>query len=282
MIFRPQDYELIDFGQGRKLERFGDWLLDRPSPPAEGIRPAGPLSWQGSTRYERGEGQQGTWQGPALPAEWELRHDSFSLLLRPTPAGHLGVFPEQAANWDWIARQVTRAGRPLRVLNLFAYTGGSTLAAAAAGAEVVHVDAAKNTVAWARRNAEISGLRDAAIRWIVDDAVKFVRREVRRKHRYDAVILDPPSYGHGPQGQTWKLESHLLPLLSDVRTLTRDHCQFLLFTCHSPGLGPAEAEACLAQSIFGSCSAGARASKLSLTTASGRKLNAGTVAKWPG
>ncbi len=282
MVFRPQDYELVDFGQGRKLERFGGWLLDRPSPAAERVRPAAPQLWESAARYERTVGLQGVWTGTRLPDEWIVRHDACALRLRPTPAGHLGVFPEQAANWDWITRQVRRASRPLRVLNLFAYTGGSTLAAAAAGAEVVHVDAAKNIVAWARRNAEASGLKDAAIRWIVDDAIKFVRREVRRGNGYDAVILDPPSYGHGPQGQTWKLESGLLPLLREIRTLTEKHCQFLLLTCHSPGVGPAEAEACLAEAIFGSCSAGAKASNMSLTTASGRKLGAGIVARWPG
>ena len=160
------------------------------------------------------------------------------LELKRTNFGHLGLFPEQAANWPWIAEQVASAPA-MRVLNLFAYTGGSTLAAAAAGAEVVHVDAAKNIVAWARRNAALSGLADAPIHWIAEDALKFVKRELRRENRYDAVILDPPSYGHGAHGEVWRLSQHLPRLLELCGQLTAGRRRFMLLTCHTPDFEPA-------------------------------------------
>ena len=209
--------------------------------------------------------------------------------LKPTEFGHIGLFVEQASVWDWIARQVKRASSSSSapsVLNLFAYTGGSTLAAAAAGAEVCHVDSSKTTIAWARRNAERSGLADAPIRWIAEDAMKFVRREVRRGRRYDAVILDPPTYGHGPKGgpkgEVWKLSNHLMPLLSACAELTKDGRAFMLLTCHTPGFGPAELEACLADALCGHCQAGVTAGELSIQTADGRTLSAGNIARWPG
>lgn len=213
---------------------------------------------------------------------WQIAHGPLQFELRPTPFGHLGVFPEQAANWDWIGARIRRAKGPLRVLNLFAYTGGSTLAAAAAGAEVVHVDAAKNVVAWARRNAELSNLADAPIRWITEDARKFVRREINRGERYDAVILDPPSYGHGPGGEVWKIERHLPELLADCGKLTEGRREFLLLTCHSPSFGLAEAQACFADSIFGHCQNSGRAEPLFLSTADGRRLPSGIAVRWPG
>jgi 23S rRNA (cytosine1962-C5)-methyltransferase len=185
-------------------------------------------------------------------------------------------------NWRWIAKQVRRAGRPIKVLNLFAYTGGSTLAAARAGAQVVHVDAAKNVVSWARRNARLSGLSEAPIRWITEDARKFVSRELKRENLYDAVVLDPPSYGHGPKGEAFQLDDDLMPLLADCGALTAGHRTFMLMTCHSPAYGPAELEACLADAVLGSCSAGALATTLDLQTGDGRRLNAGVSVRWPG
>lgn len=313
-MFASEQYELIDFGDGRKLERFGSLVLDRPCPAADGIEPADPPAWRQAIASYRKRGNSGEWQSKAADferlldvdlasesandgsteetasgagANWAIQHRQTRFLLRPTAFGHVGVFPEQAANWLWIARQVKRCvamrdDRPPRVLNLFAYTGGSTLAAAAAGAEVVHVDAAKNTVAWARRNAAASGLGEAPIRWIVDDAVKFVQREVRRGNQYDGIILDPPSYGHGPKGQSWKISQGLLPLLSNCAKLTSESRQFILLTCHAPDFDAAEVEASLAQAVFGSCAAGAMAKPLDIKTRSGRKLNAGVVARWPG
>ena len=189
------------------------------------------------------------------------------------------MFPEQAQNWDWIARQVSSAGRMLRVLNLFAYTGGSTLAAAAAGAEVTHVDAARNTVAWARRNAELSGLANAPIRWIADDAVKFVRREIKRQKHYDAVILDPPSYGHGARGEVWRLAKHLPELLSMCGELTEDLRAFMLLTCHTPGYGYNELKAMVEESKKGGRHLQSQSpfsgGPLTITAATGRKLPCG-------
>ena len=291
-VFTSDHYELVDFGNGRKLERFGDTLLDRPCPAAEGKPVSIPDAWTDADgQFSRGAGSEGKWN-PATSKRkngtWTISHDRTNFGLRMTPFGHVGVFPEQAKNWDWIAKQVARSVKknpeadPPKVLNLFAYTGGSTLASAAAGAQVVHVDAAKNTVAWARENAAASGLDQSPIRWIVEDAARFVSREVKRGNKYDAVILDPPSYGHGPKGEPWKLGDHLHDLLRGCKELTSENRQFVLLTCHSPGFDESAAEAILAQTFFGHCGAGATAQSMYLTTSSGRRLHAGVAARWPG
>ena len=279
-MLAQDQYELLDFGDGRKLERLGGVVVERPCPAAETASPQD-SSWQADLAYRRRGRTEGVWSGPE-PDAWRLAADGFSLQLRCTPFGHLGVFPEQADNWRWIQRQVRRAKRPLKVLNLFAYTGASTLAAAAAGAEVTHVDGAKNIVGWARRNAEQSQLSDAPIRWIHEDAVKFARRELKRGRQYDAVVLDPPSYGHGAGGEAWRIARDLPPLLEACGELTRESRAFVLLTCHSPGFEPPELEALLADTIFGSCQAGARGAPLRLHDAAGRGLPAGHVARWPG
>ena len=215
-MFFPDAYQLLDFGEGRHLERFGGLSLDRPCPTVQRVPKSDLAAWaMADARFERAGATEGKWiAARGLPERWTIAHGPITLELNRTEFGHLGVFPEQVANWDWIAAQVRAASRPLRVLNLFAYTAGSTLAAAAAGAEVVHVDAARNVVAWGRRNAELSRMVDAPIRWIAEDAVKFASRELRRQSRYDAVILDPPSFGRGPHGEVWQLSKHLHGLLS--------------------------------------------------------------------
>ncbi len=283
-MFEPDQYQLVDFGNARKLERFGPYVLDRPCPAADGLQPARPERWESAdARFNRGSRDRGRWElRTELPADWAIRHGNFQLKLKLTPFGHVGVFAEQAASWDWIARQAARADRPLRVLNLFAYTGGSTLAAAAAGCEVTHVDAARNVVGWARDNAELSGLQDAPIRWISEDAPRFVTREIRRRNQYDAVILDPPSYGHGPKGEVWKVSSGLLPLLRACGELTRSRRAFILLSCHSPGFGAAELEAALAEAIFGHCQGGVVARPLLLIDEDGSELPCGAAARWPG
>jgi 23S rRNA (cytosine1962-C5)-methyltransferase len=285
-------YELLDFGDGRKLERFGDVVLNRPCPAAEGVQKSLPELWTTQTARFRGPRTgDGSWS-PAprtwVPADWELRHDNatqFRLKLEPLPSGQVGVFPEQRENWTWIAHQsacvFAKQNRPTRVLNLFAYTGGSTLAAAAAGAEVVHIDAARTIVERARANAALSGLADRPIRWIPEDVVRFCQREVKRGNQYDAVILDPPTYGHGPKGENWKISEHLLPLLELCGQLTKEHRAFVLLTCHSPGIGPAELSAYLAEGIFGHCGQPPKSDELYLETADGRRLNCGTYARWP-
>ena len=282
-------YELLDFGAGRKLERFGEVVLDRPSAAAESAAKARPKLWHEATaRYERTLGDEGVWR-PAgvLPDNWTVSFADVGLTFRlqPSPFGHVGVFAEQRDNWAWIARQVSKAQaalrRPPKVLNLFAYTGGSTLAAAAAGAEVVHIDAARNIVDRARENTALSGLTERPIRWITEEAMKFCRRELKRGNQYDSVILDPPSYGHGPQGEAWKIGEDLLPLLSICGKLTSESRAFVLVTCHSPGIGPAELSAYLSEGIFGDCAQPPASGELFLKVADGRKLPSGVFARWP-
>jgi 23S rRNA (cytosine1962-C5)-methyltransferase len=289
-------YELLDFGDGRKLERFGDVVLDRPSPAAEGKSKSRPQLWRRAiARYVRNQGETGVWKPePAewVPAEWSFEYAgvvSLRLALDALRSGQVGVFPEQYANWDWIARRAAKPqatqrvpeGARLKVLNLFAYTGGSTMAAAAAGAEVVHIDAARNMVERARQNAELSGLGDRPIRWIAEDAMKFCQRELKRGNQYDAVILDPPSYGHGPKGEAWKIGEQLLPLFKLCGELTAADRAFVLVTCHSPGIGPAELAAYLAEGIFGHCGQPPSAGELFLETVDGRRLPSGVFARWP-
>lgn len=284
-MFDVNQYELLDFGEGRRLERFAGVVVDRPCPTVEGTAKAEPALWRTAMlRFDRTDAQQNAWSGTeTLPTPWTLHGDALAFELKPTPQGQVGVFPEQADNWNWIRRQAESAanvGRPLRVLNLFAYTGGSTLAAAAAGAAVVHVDAAKNIVAWARRNARRSGLDACPIHWIVEDARKFVRRELRRGSRYDAVILDPPSYGHGRRGEVWRLSKHLAGLLGACAELTGGRPRFVLLTCHTPRFGP-ERLAEMLHDVFGPCPAGrVTAAPLALETASGRRLPAGADATY--
>lgn len=288
-MFLPTEYELLDFGRGRKLERFGPITLDRPSPAAEGISPVTPAIWSSAAaRFERGSGESGKWlvDGSAvassLPESWTIAHGSLKFLLKPTDFGHVGLFPEQQANWEWLSGTIAYANRPLKVLNLFAYTGGSTLAAATAGAEVVHVDSAKNVVDWARQNAALSGLEQAPIRWIVEDVMKFVRREVKRGNRYEAVILDPPSYGHGPKGEAWKIDEHLPELLDLCDELTSGEPTFIIATCHSAGW---EADR-LGHELTRRCAQNLKASSLNIDTESlvlntigNRSLPSGAVAR---
>jgi 23S rRNA (cytosine1962-C5)-methyltransferase len=284
-MFTPDQYQLLDFGDGRRLERFGQITLDRPCPAAEGVAQSDPVAWrQADARFDRSDGDEGRWTcRRKLPEQWEVRHGTMRLELKCTDFGHLGVFPEQADNWLWIAEQIRRFApqtAPLRVLNLFAYTGGSTLATAAAGAEVVHVDAARNTVAWARRNAARSGLAEAPIRWIAEDAMKFVQRELRRGNSYDAVVLDPPSYGHGAHGEVWRLAEHLPPLLRLCGQLTALRRRFLLLTCHTPGFEPPQLRRMLADSLEDSDRGTIDARPLFLRTAAGRELPSGAVVRW--
>ena len=294
MTARGTDYELLDFGDGRKLERYGDVVLDRPCPTAASIVRRRPELWRNAAaRYQANRTGDGEWTPSAAKwanADWQFNHEAaakFRLQLAALPSGQVGVFPEQRENWDWIARQIAKHASfvpqkgPPRVLNLFAYTGASTLAAAAAGAEVTHVDAARSMIERARQNAALSGFAECPIRWIIEDALKFARRELKRGNRYDAVILDPPSYGHGPGGEAWKIGEHLLPLLQVCGELTAENRAFVLVTCHTPGIGPAELSAYLAEGIFGHCGQPPAAGELFLETRDGRRLPSGVFARWP-
>ncbi|MCD8157074.1 MAG: class I SAM-dependent methyltransferase [Clostridiales bacterium] len=237
-----KDYEVIDCSGGEKLERWGDYTLVRPDPQVIWETPRTANGWKHpNAHYHRSKKGGGEWEFFDLPQQWSIRYPALGLTfnLKPFSFKHTGLFPEQAANWDWFSEKIRKAGRPVRVLNLFAYTGGATLAAAAAGAAVTHVDASKGMVQWAKENAASSRLADAPIRWLVDDCVKFVEREIRRGNRYDAVIMDPPSYGRGPKGEVWKIEDCIYPLVKLCTRLLSDDPLFFLINSYTTGLQPA-------------------------------------------
>ena len=234
-----KDYELIDSRRGEKLERWGDQLLVRPDPQAIWDTPRTHPGWKKNAgRYARSSTGGGQWQNRSMPERWTVGHKGLTFNVKPMNFKHTGLFPEQAANWDFAQEQIRGAGRPVSVLNLFAYTGGATVACAAAGASVCHVDAAKGMVQWARENAKSSGLESAPIRWIVDDCAKFVEREIRRGRRYDAVIMDPPSYGRGPTGEVWKLEERLYPFVELVSGVLSPDPLFIILNSYTTGLAP--------------------------------------------
>ena len=226
-----KDYAVLDCGGGEKAERWGSQVLVR--------REASCRAWdRPNAIYHRSNAGGGRWEIRSLPEQWAIRYRELTFQLKPMSFKHTGLFPEQAANWDFIDRMVRNAGRPVNVLNLFAYTGGATLAAAAAGASVCHVDASKGMVQWARENAASSGLSDRPIRWIVDDCKKFVQREIRRGRKYDAVIMDPPSYGRGPSGETWKIEEDVAEFVAMTMNVLSDKPLFVLISSYSTGLAP--------------------------------------------
>lgn len=234
------DYEVIDTSNGEKLERWGDYQLVRPDPQVLWNTPRTNPGWKKKNgHYHRSSRGGGEWEFFQLPEEWSIRYRDLTFRLKPFSFKHTGLFPEQAANWDWFSDIIRRCGRPLKVLNLFAYTGGATLSAAKAGASVTHVDASKGMVAWAKENAAASGLADAPIRWLVDDCVKFVEREIRRGNKYDGIIMDPPSYGRGPKGEIWKIEESIFPFLELTARLLSDDAEFFLVNSYTTGLQPA-------------------------------------------
>ncbi len=236
---RWKDYEVIDTSSGEKLERWGKYTLVRPDPQVIwDTDKKNPLWRRYDARYARSNTGGGHWSEHKLPERWQVRYDDLVFNVKPMNFKHTGVFPEQAANWDFIRESIRSAGRPINVLNLFAYTGGATLAAASAGAAVCHVDAAKGMVAWAKENAKSSGLEEKPIRWIVDDCAKFVEREIKRGRKYDAVIMDPPSYGRGPSGEIWKLEENLYPFVKLVAEVLSDDPLFFIINSYTTGLAP--------------------------------------------
>lgn len=242
------DYEVIDCSKGEKLERWGDYLLVRPDPQVIWDTPKKEKGWRKMNgHYHRSSKGGGEWEFFQLPKEWTIEYSlpinkKLTFHLKPFSFKHTGLFPEQAANWNWFSQLIADAvskGRQVKVLNLFAYTGGATLAAAAAGASVTHVDASKGMVTWAKENAISSGLKDVPIRWLVDDCVKFVEREIRRGNHYDAIIMDPPSYGRGPKGEIWKIEESVYPLIQLCSQILTDNPLFFLINSYTTGLQPA-------------------------------------------
>lgn len=251
---RWTDYEVLDASNGEKLERWGKYILVRPDPQVIWDTPHAHSGWKHKNgHYHRSSKGGGDWEFWNLPQEWTISYsnkESFArgngtltFHLKPFSFKHTGLFPEQAVNWDWCAAQIKRAreaqpNREIRILNLFAYTGGATLSAASAGASVTHVDASKGMVGWAKENAQSSGLGDAPIRWLVDDCLKFVEREIRRGNHYDGIIMDPPSYGRGPKGEIWKIEDSIWNLLVLAEQLLSDEPLFLLVNSYTTGLQP--------------------------------------------
>lgn len=243
-----KDYEVIDCSRGEKLERWGKYLLVRPDPQVIWDTPKQEKGWKRMNgHYHRSSKGGGEWEFFDLPQEWTIHYPlpinkELTFHLKPFSFKHTGLFPEQAANWNWFSTLIAdavKSGRPVKVLNLFAYTGGATIAAAAAGASVTHVDASKGMVTWAKENAVSSGLKDAPIRWLVDDCVKFVEREIRRGNHYDAIIMDPPSYGRGPKGEIWKIEESVYPLVQLCSQILTDDPLFFLINSYTTGLQPA-------------------------------------------
>ena len=231
-----KDYEVIDCSDGEKLERWGKYTLLRPDPQVLWSTPKKNPSWNKlNGHYHRSNKGGGEWEFFSLPKQWTINYKELTFNLKPFSFKHTGLFPEQAANWDWFSELIKNSPKKdIKVLNLFAYTGGATCAAAKAGAAVTHVDASKGMVTWAKENAASSGLADAPIRWIVDDCVKFVEREIRRGNKYDAIIMDPPSYGRGPKGEIWKIEEKIHPFIKLCSQLL-----FFLVNSYTTGLAPA-------------------------------------------
>ncbi len=239
-----KEYELLDATDGNRLERWGKTILVRPDPQVVWKNPKQSSYWnKADAVYHRSNAGGGKWQYfRSLPQKWNIHYEDLTLVVSPTGFKHTGVFPEQAVNWSWYRKVISEANRPIKVLNLFGYTGGATLACAAAGASVCHVDASKGMVQWGKENAVASKLEDKPIRWIVDDCAKFVAREIRRGNRYDAIIMDPPSYGRGPGGEIWKLEEQIYDLIDLCAEVLSDNPLFFAVNSYTTGLSPSVME----------------------------------------
>lgn len=277
-----QDFELLDCSKGEKLERWGRYYLVRPDPQAIWDTPRTDERWNcRDARYRRSETGGGSWDKGGLPASWKINYGELTFNVKPMNFKHTGLFPEQACNWDFAMDKIRKANRPINVLNLFAYTGAASVACAKSGASVCHVDAAKGMVSWAKENAVSSGLADAPIRWIVDDCAKFVEREIRRGRRYDAIIMDPPSYGRGPGGEIWKLEQNLWPFVSLCAGVLSDDPLFVIINSYTTGLS-ASVLSYVTESIFTKKFGGHSDSReLGLpVTDSGLVLPCGATCRW--
>ena len=298
-----KDYEVLDASGGEKLERWGNYILIRPDPQVIWSTPRAQRAWNSPDgHYHRSDRGGGEWEFLRLPEEWSISYrfrarpgadvpsrkagpDRLTFRLKPFSFKHTGLFPEQAVNWEWFSHILRAApqdpDRPLKVLNLFAYTGGATLAAAAAGAQVTHVDASRGMVGWAKENAAVSGLGEAPIRWLVDDCVKFVEREIRRGNRYDGIIMDPPSYGRGPKGEIWKLETSIWPFLTLTAQLLSDDALFFLLNSYTTGLQPAVLSYMLSEAVAKGRGGQVEAGEIGLpVSASGLILPCGASGRW--
>ncbi len=277
-----KDYEVLDCSSGEKLERWGDYILVRPDPQVIWDTKKEHKGWRKKNgHYHRSAKGGGEWQFFDLPKTWTIDYKEVTFNLQPFSFKHTGVFPEQAVNWDWFSDKIKHAGRPIKVLNLFAYTGGATLAAAKSGASVTHVDASKGMVTWAKENANSSGLQEASIRWIVDDCVKFVEREIRRGNKYDGIIMDPPSYGRGPKGEIWKIEESIYPFVKLCTQLLSSQPLFYLINSYTTGLQPAVLSYMLNMEVQKKFGGKVEAEEIGLpVTSSGLILPCGASGRW--
>ena len=281
------DYEVIDCSKGEKLERWGEYLLVRPDPQVIWDTPRTDGRWKKKNgHYHRSSKGGGEWEFFHLPQEWSIGYRSLTFRLKPFSFKHTGLFPEQAVNWDWFSSIIKDArtktpDKPFKVLNLFAYTGGASLAAASAGAAVTHVDASKGMVSWAKENAAASGLSDAPIRWLVDDCVKFVEREIRRGNTYDGIIMDPPSYGRGPKGEIWKIEENIFPFICLAAKLLSKDARFFLVNSYTTGLQPAVLTYMIHTALVPQFGGHVESSEIGLpVTTSGLVLPCGASGRW--
>lgn len=279
-----KDYEVIDTSSGEKLERWGDYILVRPDPQVIWDTERTDRRWTHKNgHYHRSSKGGGEWEFFNLPQEWSIQYKDLAFHLKPFSFKHTGLFPEQAVNWDWVSSIIKDVGRPVKVLNLFAYTGGATLACAQAGASVTHVDASKGMVTWAKENAAASGLADAPIRWLVDDCVKFVEREIRRGNTYDAIIMDPPSYGRGPKGEIWKIEESIFPFLRLTAQILSKDALFFLINSYTTGLQPAVLTYMMESALVPVFGGRTESSEIGLpVTANGLVLPCGASGRWTG
>ena len=276
------DYELLDCSDGQRLERWGNYILVRPDPQVLWKHCKKHPMWKRADAvYTRSGSGGGSWNENSLPEEWKIGYKNLTFSIRPMGFKHTGLFPEQAVNWDWCSERIREAGRPVKVLNLFAYTGGATLAAASAGASVTHVDASKGMVTWAKENAAASHLEDAPVRWLVDDCVKFVEREIRRGNKYDGIIMDPPSYGRGPKGEIWKIEESIYPFVELAAQLLSDDALFFLINSYTTGLQPAVLSYMLSTVIQKKRGGEVQSSEIGLPVSSnGLVLPCGATGRW--
>ena len=277
-----EDYKILDTSNKEKLERWGDYFLIRPDPQVLWDTPHNHSGWEKKNgHYHRSSNGGGEWGFFNLPKEWSIKYRDLTFKLKPFSFKHTGLFPEQAVNWDWCTSLIKKANRPIKILNLFAYTGGATLSAAASGASVTHVDASKGMVNWAKENAVASNLSEKPIRWIVDDCVKFVEREIRRGNTYDAIIMDPPSYGRGPKGETWKIEENIFPFIVLCTKLLSDNPLFFLVNSYTTGLQPAVLKYMLSLALIEKHKGNVEADELGIPVSnSGLILPCGASGRW--
>ena len=279
-----KDYAVLDCGGGEKIERWGNQILQRPDPQAIWPRDKDCKIWnRPNAIYHRSNAGGGKWEIRKLPEQWAIHYGDLTFQLKPMSFKHTGLFPEQAVNWDLVRGMIEGADRPVKVLNLFAYTGGATVACLKSGAQVVHVDASKGMVQWAKENAAASGVADGAVRWIVDDCIKFVQREIRRGNRYDIVILDPPSYGRGPKGEIWHLEDNLYDFVTLVQQVLSDNALAVVLNSYTTGLSASVMQYILEDVLVRRMGGSVSADEIGLpVTETGGVLPCGATAVWKG